>query len=236
MLVRWTVAYRWGEEQGGEDAGVGGRGLGWLLCPARALHHERPLHQPQQLATLASEARNFTPPLPPAHPPPPARSRSLMCHLRPGEDLRAELKDTLKPEELEALLASAHRPNYVVQVRGGYCLPVSWWPPPDGCAMSLWMWHQPPCLPWLVPLCTGFPPLIAVHPCLHTPPPPGADRHPQDRAAAGGGDQQPRLHRLCARGRCLPDGREPDRVCGCDRRLRAHPAVRKGSIRKAVVR
>ena len=103
-----------------------------------------------------------------------------MCHLRPGEDLRAELKDTLKPEvcpaagtlesvisctshlawkqpapgarrrwpdwlqpaclvdcytaglpdqhvpcpwlmclqELEALLASAHRPNYVVQVRG----------------------------------------------------------------------------------------------------------------------
>ncbi|PRW33726.1 UPF0187 chloroplastic [Chlorella sorokiniana] len=45
-----------------------------------------------------------------------AYSRSLMCHLRPGEDLRVELKDTLKPEELEALLASTHRPNYVVQV------------------------------------------------------------------------------------------------------------------------
>ncbi|KAL4435491.1 hypothetical protein ABPG77_006253 [Micractinium sp. CCAP 211/92] len=45
-----------------------------------------------------------------------AYSRSLMCHLRPGENLEAELKDTLPPHELKALLASTHRPNYVVQV------------------------------------------------------------------------------------------------------------------------
>lgn len=46
----------------------------------------------------------------------PPRSRSLMCHLRPGEDLEKELTDKLKPEELKALLASAHKPNYTVQV------------------------------------------------------------------------------------------------------------------------
>ena len=46
-----------------------------------------------------------------------------MCHLRPGEDLRAELKDTLAPAELDALMASTHRPNYVVQVR---ILPPCW--------------------------------------------------------------------------------------------------------------
>jgi predicted membrane chloride channel (bestrophin family) len=45
-----------------------------------------------------------------------AYCRSLMCHLRPGEDLRAELEGKLKPEELEALLSSAHRPNYTCQV------------------------------------------------------------------------------------------------------------------------
>ncbi|PSC76825.1 UPF0187 chloroplastic [Micractinium conductrix] len=45
-----------------------------------------------------------------------AYSRSLMCHLRAGEDLEKELKDTLGPEELKALMASAHRPNYTVQV------------------------------------------------------------------------------------------------------------------------
>lgn len=48
---------------------------------------------------------------------PSACSRSLMCHLREGENLEAELKDTLKPQELKALLASAHRPNYTCQVR-----------------------------------------------------------------------------------------------------------------------
>ncbi len=41
-----------------------------------------------------------------------------MCHLRPGEDLEKELTDKLKPEELKALLASAHKPNYTVQVGG----------------------------------------------------------------------------------------------------------------------
>ncbi|KAL4421269.1 hypothetical protein ABPG75_010560 [Micractinium tetrahymenae] len=45
-----------------------------------------------------------------------AYSRSLMCHLRPGEDLEGELTGKLKPEELKALLASAHKPNYTVQV------------------------------------------------------------------------------------------------------------------------
>ncbi|KAI7836516.1 hypothetical protein COHA_009617 [Chlorella ohadii] len=45
-----------------------------------------------------------------------AYCRSLMCHLRPGEDLRAELEGKLKPEELDALLKSAHRPNYTCQV------------------------------------------------------------------------------------------------------------------------
>ena len=45
-----------------------------------------------------------------------AYSRSLMCHLRPGENLEAELKDILPEHEIKALLASAHRPNYVCQV------------------------------------------------------------------------------------------------------------------------
>jgi predicted membrane chloride channel (bestrophin family) len=45
-----------------------------------------------------------------------AYSRSLMCHLRPGENLEAELKDILPQHEIKALLASAHRPNYVCQV------------------------------------------------------------------------------------------------------------------------
>lgn len=45
-----------------------------------------------------------------------AYSRSLMCHLRPGENLEEELTATLPAHELKALLASAHRPNYVVQV------------------------------------------------------------------------------------------------------------------------
>ncbi|PSC69999.1 low-CO2 inducible [Micractinium conductrix] len=45
-----------------------------------------------------------------------AYSRSLMCHLRPGENLEEELKETLPAHELKALLSSTHRPNYVVQV------------------------------------------------------------------------------------------------------------------------
>jgi hypothetical protein len=49
-------------------------------------------------------------------------SRSLMCHLRPGENLEAELKNVLPPNELSALLASAHRPNYCVQVCPVPCL------------------------------------------------------------------------------------------------------------------
>ncbi len=39
-----------------------------------------------------------------------------MCHLRPGEDIRAEVKDILLPEEVDALVASTHRPNYCMQV------------------------------------------------------------------------------------------------------------------------
>ncbi|EFN57136.1 hypothetical protein CHLNCDRAFT_34835 [Chlorella variabilis] len=45
-------------------------------------------------------------------------SRSLMCHLRGGEDIESELAGVLTPRELDALKASAHRPNYCVQVRG----------------------------------------------------------------------------------------------------------------------
>jgi predicted membrane chloride channel (bestrophin family) len=39
-----------------------------------------------------------------------------MCHLRAGEDLEKELTGKLLPAELSALLASAHRPNYCMQV------------------------------------------------------------------------------------------------------------------------
>ncbi|PRW33911.1 hypothetical protein C2E21_7229 [Chlorella sorokiniana] len=45
-----------------------------------------------------------------------AYSRSLMCHLRSDEDLYRELATKLKPQELEALMSSSHRPNYTVQV------------------------------------------------------------------------------------------------------------------------
>ena len=41
-----------------------------------------------------------------------------MCHLRGGEDIESELAGVLTPRELDALKASAHRPNYCVQVRG----------------------------------------------------------------------------------------------------------------------
>ncbi|KAI7843435.1 hypothetical protein COHA_002913 [Chlorella ohadii] len=44
-----------------------------------------------------------------------AYSRSLMCHLRSDEDLYRELSTKLKPQELEALMSSSHRPNYTVQ-------------------------------------------------------------------------------------------------------------------------
>ena len=53
----------------------------------------------------------------PARPSPPACSRSLMCHLRADEDLYHQLATKLEPEELEALMASTHRPNYCVQAR-----------------------------------------------------------------------------------------------------------------------
>jgi predicted membrane chloride channel (bestrophin family) len=42
--------------------------------------------------------------------------RALMCHLRPGENIEEEVKDILKPEEVKALVASTHRPNYCMQV------------------------------------------------------------------------------------------------------------------------
>lgn len=41
---------------------------------------------------------------------------AMMVHLRPGEDLRKELKDVLKPEELDLLEASPHRPNTVLMM------------------------------------------------------------------------------------------------------------------------
>ncbi|EFN53823.1 hypothetical protein CHLNCDRAFT_32075 [Chlorella variabilis] len=45
-----------------------------------------------------------------------AYPRALMCHLRPGENIEEEVKDILKPEEVKALAASTHRPNYCMQV------------------------------------------------------------------------------------------------------------------------
>ncbi|KAL4434404.1 hypothetical protein ABPG75_000845 [Micractinium tetrahymenae] len=46
----------------------------------------------------------------------PAFSKSLMCHLRKGEDLRQELEGLLLPHEIEGLMQAQHRPNYVLQV------------------------------------------------------------------------------------------------------------------------
>jgi hypothetical protein len=40
-----------------------------------------------------------------------------MCHLRPNENIAEEVKDILKPEEVKALVASTHRPNYCMQAR-----------------------------------------------------------------------------------------------------------------------
>jgi hypothetical protein len=40
-----------------------------------------------------------------------------MCHLREGEDLEAELKDSMQPQEMKALMAATHRPSYACQVR-----------------------------------------------------------------------------------------------------------------------
>ncbi|KAI3425146.1 hypothetical protein D9Q98_008917 [Chlorella vulgaris] len=45
-----------------------------------------------------------------------AYPRALMCHLRPNENIAEEVKDILKPEEVKALVASTHRPNYCMQV------------------------------------------------------------------------------------------------------------------------
>ncbi len=76
-----------------------------LAAPTPSLQQRRKArvmlgpHARRRLAWVPNPA---TPPLclplpvPPLVPGP--RSRSLMCHLRPGEDLRAELKDTLRPE------------------------------------------------------------------------------------------------------------------------------------------
>ena len=54
------------------------------------------------ISTLRSTPRRHadppTPPLLPLHSWLVAYCRSLMCHLRPGEDLRAELEGKLKPE------------------------------------------------------------------------------------------------------------------------------------------
>ena len=57
-------------------------------------------------------------------------SRCLMCHLREGEDLEAELRGVLLPEEVAELLAAEHRPNYCCQVgwcsvRSPACLPAA---------------------------------------------------------------------------------------------------------------
>ncbi|PSC75582.1 UPF0187 chloroplastic [Micractinium conductrix] len=46
----------------------------------------------------------------------PAFSKTLMCHLRKGEDLREELEGILLPHEIEGVLRASHRPNYVLQV------------------------------------------------------------------------------------------------------------------------
>eukprot|EP00208_Stichococcus_sp_RCC1054_P004130 CAMPEP_0206135050 /NCGR_PEP_ID=MMETSP1473-20131121/412_1 /ASSEMBLY_ACC=CAM_ASM_001109 /TAXON_ID=1461547 /ORGANISM="Stichococcus sp, Strain RCC1054" /LENGTH=473 /DNA_ID=CAMNT_0053526755 /DNA_START=327 /DNA_END=1748 /DNA_ORIENTATION=- len=45
-----------------------------------------------------------------------AFSASLKVHLREDSDLDADLKDILRPEELNALRASAHRPNFVLSM------------------------------------------------------------------------------------------------------------------------
>lgn len=46
----------------------------------------------------------------------PAFGKSLMCHLRKGEDLRQELEGILLPHEIDGVLRAQHRPNYVLQV------------------------------------------------------------------------------------------------------------------------
>lgn len=54
----------------------------------------------------------------PHHPncsPLPPCSRVLMCHLRSDEDVEKELTGKLRDDELKALLASTHRPNYIMQ-------------------------------------------------------------------------------------------------------------------------
>ncbi|DBA73418.1 hypothetical protein WJX77_011203 [Trebouxia sp. C0004] len=48
-----------------------------------------------------------------------AYSKTLMCHLREEGDVEAELEAVLQPEELALLLASKHRPNYVLQILSG---------------------------------------------------------------------------------------------------------------------
>lgn len=45
-----------------------------------------------------------------------AYSKVLMCHLREEGDAESELQDVLQPEELRTLLATKHRPNYVLQI------------------------------------------------------------------------------------------------------------------------
>lgn len=87
-----------------------------------------------------------------------------------------------------------------------------------------------PCLP-RGPTRRPHPPTLQQRTHPSSLPPPfdpcsaGADCHHQDGAAAGGGDQQPRLHGMRARGRRLPHGRELDRVCGALCMLRPPPLV-----------
>lgn len=45
----------------------------------------------------------------------------LMCHLRESGSVQQELQDLLAPEELRALLASAHRPNFAIQMMAETC-------------------------------------------------------------------------------------------------------------------
>lgn len=165
-------------------------------------------------------------------------SRSLMCHLRPGEDLEKELTGKLKPEELAALLASAHKPNYTCQVgtHAQRCPKRQ----PTECQLQLLGWS----LETLAAAPTAPPQSTPTHTCTHSdtqpqpvahtthtanftslatrcahpvPPPlpvPGAHLHHQGRAAAGRAHQQLQLHSQRQGVRGLPHGREPDLLCG----------------------
>lgn len=48
-----------------------------------------------------------------------AYSKALMCHLRDDHDVKDELQGVLQPHELDILLATSHKPNYILQVLRG---------------------------------------------------------------------------------------------------------------------